>query len=459
MEKDIIERIRQQQAFFSTQQTQSLTFRKAALRQLAVAIAEQENAICDAVYADFKKPRFETLLSETQIVLAEINLCLSRLHRWARPEKVRSSLANFPSSDCIFKEPYGRVLILAPWNYPFMLALMPLVGAIAAGNTVVLKPSEKSAHTSAVIHKILSSVFAGEHVVVFQGGVSLSQLLLRQKWDYIFFTGSTVVGKIVYENAARHLTPVTLELGGKNPCIVDGTAAIDLAAKRIVWGKFFNAGQTCVAPDYILVHQSKKEALITAMVKYITQFYGADIRQSPHFARIIDGANHKSLKELLKGENILFGGEFDDSELYLSPTLIDGPTPTGALMEREIFGPILPIIAFDNENDIQAHINRYHKPLATYIFSTDKAFQARILKKYSFGGGVINDTLLHLANHRLPFGGVGQSGMGTYHGKTSFDLFSHRKSISKKGNWLDVPLRYAPYKTTLSYLKWLKHLL
>ena len=449
--------IENQRTFFCTQQTKNLAFRKKALKKLQEEIVLKEDAICEAIYADFKKPRFETVVTETQIVLAEIALNIKKMSLWARPSRVSQSLLNFPSSDKIYKEPHGNVLIIAPWNYPFQLAIGPLIGAIAAGNTVVVKPSEITSHTSKIIAEIISSVFVPEHVSVIEGGVEETQALLAEKWNYIFFTGSSKIGKIIYASAAKYLTPVTLELGGKNPCIVDETASIDLSAKRIVWGKFLNAGQTCIASDYILVHSSVKEKLITALKKYIIKSYGDNIEASPDFARTVSARHYNNLKEMLTGEDILFGGECNDADNYLAPTLVNNPSMDSKLMEGEIFGPILPIIEYDTEETIDRFIMNYGKPLATYIFSNNKAFQQKILKTYSFGGGAINDTVVQFTNKNLPFGGVGSSGIGACHGKYSFDLFSHHKSVVKKANWLDAPLRYPPYNLPMKIAKKIKN--
>ncbi|MDY7395861.1 aldehyde dehydrogenase [Aureibaculum sp. 2210JD6-5] len=450
--------IRQQRDFFNTQQTKSVAFRKKSLKKLQKEIVAKENDICDALYADFKKPVFETLAAETQFVLAELKLTLKKMDEWASRERVASTWMNWPSKDYIYKEPYGTVLIIAPWNYPFQLIFAPLIGAIAAGNTAVVKPSEITPHTANIISEIVRNVFDPTHVAVVTGGVETSQQLLAEKWDYIFFTGSTKVGKIVYESAAKHLTPVTLELGGKNPCIVDETASISLAAKRIVWGKFLNAGQTCIASDYILVHKNVKNKLTEALKKHIIKSYGENIEASPDYARTVSEKHYKDLKELLKGEEILFGGKSNDEDNYLSPTIVNEPNLNSKLMEGEIFGPILPIISYENENDIDRHISNYGKPLATYVFSNKKSFQKKIIENYSFGGGAINDTVTQITNKRLPFGGVGNSGVGSYHGKRSFDIFSHHKPIINKANWIDIPLRYPPYKLSLKWIKKIKHL-
>lgn len=448
----------QHRTFFESQKTKEVDFRKKYLKKLLAEIILQEDAICDALYADFKKPKFETLAAETQFVMAELKSAIRKLNTWAKPKRVSGTLLNWPSSDYMYKEPYGTVLIIAPWNYPFQLAIAPLIGAIAAGNTAFIKPSEITPNTAKIVSEIIAKVFPVGYVTVVEGGVETSQELLAQQWDYIFFTGSTKVGQIVYESAAKHLTPVTLELGGKNPTIVDETANIDIAAKRIVWGKFLNAGQTCIATDYILVHKSVKNELIEALKKAITQFYGENIEVSADYARTVSKNHYQGLVEMLSGETILFGGEKNDADNYLAPTLVDEPKLDSVLMKGEIFGPILPIISYKNEEEIHNYIKNYGKPLATYIFSKNKDFQNKILKKYSFGGGAINDTIIHITNKRLPFGGVGPSGIGAYHGKTSFDLFSHTKAIVKKVTWLDIPLRYPPYTLPLKYAKKIKNL-
>lgn len=447
-----------QNDFFATQKTKNVVFRKQLLKRLKQEIIVQEDAICNALYADFKKPKFEALATETQLVLAELNHAIQNVERWSRPIPVEASWTNFPSRDWIQPEPFGKVLIISPWNYPFMLTLAPLVGALAAGNTAVLKPSELSPNTSRIIAQIIQNVFPAEYVAVVEGGVETSQSLLAEKWEYIFFTGSTRVGKIVYKSAAAHLTPVTLELSGKNPCVVDETASIKLAAKRIAWGKFINAGQTCIAPDYILVHKTVKEQFVEELKHHITEFYGEDIQKSPDFARITTEKHYRELKEKLEGQTLLFGGSCVDSEKYVEPSLVDEPDMNSKLMEEEIFGPILPIITYETEEDLHRYISNYGKSLAFYLFSTDKKFQKKLMSQYSFGGGTINDTVVHISNKRLPFGGVGPSGIGGYHGKHSFDLFSHKKSIVKRGNWLDIPLRYAPYKLSTTWAKRFKHL-
>ncbi len=458
MQNSITQKIEAQRQFFSTQKTKDLAFRIKTLKLLQKEIILQEDAICDALYADFKKPKFETLVAETQFVLAELKSVCKYLKLWAKPERVPGTLLNFPSSNWIYKEPYGTVLVMAPWNYPFQLAILPLITAIAAGNTVVLKPSELTPHTSALLKKLVASVFNESHAMVIEGDLPVSQQLLAEKWDYIFFTGSTKVGKIVYQSAAANLTPVTLELGGKSPCIVDETALLSQAAKRIVWGKFLNAGQTCIAPDYILVQRSVKDALIKELSKTITKFFGSNVEASADLARIVSKDHYNRLLGLLTDEDIVFGGERNDKDNFLGPTLLNEPSVDSRVMQEEIFGPILPIISYELEEDIAPWIMAQGKPLAAYIFSKRTSFQDRLLKRYSFGGGVINDTLIQITNKELPFGGVGQSGIGAYHGKRSFTAFSHQKSIVKRGTWLDIPLRNPPYTLPISLLKKIGHI-
>ena len=432
--------------FFISRKSRNIEYRVAALKRLKRSIKTKEDAICNALYRDFKKPKFESLATETQFVLAEINYMLSNMRLWAKPKSVSTSLSNFPSKDYVQYEPYGQVLVIAPWNYPFQLCIAPLVGAIAAGNTVVVKPSEITPYTASILKEIIADAFEEGHVAVVEGGVEVSQELLQKKWDYIFFTGSTRVGKIIYQSAAKYLTPVTLELGGKNPCVVDQTTPISLTAKRIVWGKFLNAGQTCIAPDYILVHASKKEKLIQHLIKNITLFYGEDIEKSTDYSRIASINHFKKLQNILSEESILFGGNSNIEDHYIEPTLLDTPKLESNVMLEEIFGPILPILTYTTKEELHSIISANEKPLALYVFSKNKAFQNYMMTNFTFGGGAINDTIIQITNKKLPFGGVGNSGIGSYHGQHSFELFSHKKGIIKKANWLDLPLRYAPYK-------------
>jgi aldehyde dehydrogenase (NAD+) len=449
----ITEIIQSQKNYFLTGETKSIAFRKKALLRLKDEIINREKDIITALYKDLKKPEFESVLTETQFVLTELNVTIKNLNSWAKPKRVFPSLLNFPSTDKIYAEPYGNVLIIAPWNYPYQLSLSPLIGAVAAGNTVVLKPSELTPHTSKLLEDIITTVFNPDYVSVILGDATIAQKLLAQRWDYIFFTGSVAVGKIVAKAAAEHLTPTTLELGGKNPCIIDETAHIKLAAKRIVWGKFLNAGQTCIAPDYILIHNSIKQQFIGALQYEIEKAFTKNTEQSKDFSRIINERNFNRLVTMLQNETIAIGGKTNINELYISPTVIDEPSLDSEVMKDEIFGPILPVLGYNNEDDIDAIISKYNKPLSLYVFSTKTAFSKKMITTYSFGGGVINDTIIHFSNHRLPFGGVGDSGIGSYHGKGTFDTFSHKKAVVKKGNWLDLPLRYAPYKGKTKLIK------
>ncbi|EDP95935.1 aldehyde dehydrogenase [Kordia algicida OT-1] len=442
-----------QKDFFKTRKTQDVYYRRKSLKKLLKVVKKRENDICEALYADFKKPKFEAVLTETGIVLTELKLTIKKLKSWARPKRVFPSLLNFPSSDRIHSEPYGTTLVIAPWNYPYQLALAPLIGAVAAGNTVVLKPSELTPNTSQILEEIITEVFEEDHVKVVQGGVDISQKLLAERWDYIFFTGSVNVGKIVAKAAAPHLTPVTLELGGKNPCIVDLHSDFKLTAKRIVWGKFLNAGQTCIAPDYLIVQAQAKFDFLKVLMEEIKLAYGENPQESTDYTRIINEKNFDRLAKMLENQEVLHGGIVDKDDLYIAPTLLDEPDLDSDVMLDEIFGPILPIQVYATLDDISNIIARYEKPLALYVFSNDKKFANRMIERHSFGGGAINDTVVHFVNHRMPFGGVGHSGIGSYHGKGSFDTFSHKKSITKRGTWLDVPIRYAPYKGKLKILK------
>ena len=430
-----------------------INYRKQCLIKLLHAIEENENEIAKALYKDFKKSEFEAYLTETFIVISELKHIIKNINKWAKPKMVLPSILNFPSLDYVYKEPYGKVLIISPWNYPFQLAVSPAIAAIAAGNSVTIKPSELTPNTSALIEKIFSNLFEKSHVEVIQGGIETSQALLAKRWDYIFFTGSVNVGKIVAKAAANNLTPVTLELGGKNPCIIDKNCDLDIAAKRLVWGKFVNAGQTCIAPDYLIVEKSIKENLTQKLINEIEISYSINQQQSADYPRIINKKNWERLINFTKEQNLVYGGKHDENKLFLSPTLIDEPSLESPVMQEEIFGPILPILTYEHKNDIEQIVQKFEKPLALYVFSNDKKFSEELINKFSFGGGCVNDTLIHFANNRLPFGGVGFSGIGAYHGKLSFDIFSHQKAIVKKATWLDIKLRYAPYKNKIETIK------
>ncbi|NNT72181.1 aldehyde dehydrogenase [Flavobacterium sp. IMCC34852] len=430
-----------------------LNYRKQSLLKLLLTVENKEAEIIQALHDDFKKPAFEAVATETSFIVSELKYTIKNLNLWAKPQRVLPSFLNFPSADYLYPEPYGKILIIAPWNYPYQLVFAPLIAAVAAGNQVVVKPSELTPNTSKVIAEIIQATFEENHVQCVLGGIDVSQNLLSQRWDYIFFTGSVTVGKIVAKAAAVHLTPVTLELGGKNPCIVEATANLKLAAKRIVWGKFLNAGQTCIAPDYLLVDQNIKPKLIEYLKEEITLAYGENPQKSPDYPRIINEKNWRRQISLLENQVVLLGGKTSADDFYVSPTLLDEPSLDSLVMQEEIFGPILPILGYKTEADLERIITRYEKPLSLYLFSQNKKFVEKILAQYSFGGGCVNDTLIHFANKRLPFGGVGHSGIGAYHGKRSFELFSHQKAIVKKANWLDITIRYAPYKGKLGTLK------
>ncbi len=427
--------------------------RKSALRKLLVAVRKHEKDIIAALAQDLGKPEFESIATETAYVISDLKNTIAKMDGWIRPRRVLPSVINFPSVDRIYREPYGDVLIISPWNYPFQLALCPLIAAVAAGNRVVLKPSELAPNTASVIELITAQSFDPVHVEVFHGGAEVSARLLERKWDYIFFTGSVRVGRIVAEAAARNLTPVTLELGGKNPCIVDQTANLELAARRICWGKFLNAGQTCIAPDHVLAHESIKPRLMQLLQKEIVRAYGDDPKNSPDFARIVDAKNHERLLKLLEGETIYFGGNPDASAKYMPPTLVDGARADSILMEEEIFGPILPVIGYADEGKLPELIARHPQPLSLYVFTQDQKFAGSLMRSIPFGGGCINDTMVHFANRRLPFGGIGTSGQGAYHGKLGYETFSHRKAILRRGTWMDVRLRYPPYGKKAALIK------
>ncbi|MCF8714241.1 aldehyde dehydrogenase [Joostella atrarenae] len=457
MENQIKQVLEEQKAYYNKGTTRDLKARKNILRKLKSEIEIREKDICDALYADFKKSEFESLLSETQYILGELNDAIKKIYSWAKPKAVSPSLINFPSSAKIIKEPYGTVLIIAPWNYPFQLAISPLIGAIAAGNTAVIKPSELTPNTANIISEIISAVFPENYVSVTQGDKDASTALLKERWDYIFFTGSPQVGKIVYQAAANNLTPVTLELGGKNPCIVDETAKLQQAARRIVWGKFLNGGQTCIAPDYILVASEVKDKLIAFLKEEIIAAYSDNPKNSPDYPRIVNQRNFDRLADLIDYEKVTFGGQIDRTDCYISPTLITEPSLDSDVMKEEIFGPLLPIISYNTEEEISDVISKYEKPLSLYVFSSRKNFSNKVMNQFSYGGGVINDTIVHFVNKRLPFGGVGQSGIGAYHGNLTFDVFSHHKSVVRRGTWLDIPLKYAPYEGKLNLVRKLKN--
>lgn len=437
--------IKAQRAYFAIGATLGLSARKAALRRLKEAILAHEAEICAALAADLGKSRAESYMCEVGMALAELSFAQKHLAGWMRDERVCTPLAQFPARSFTVRQPYGVVLIMSPWNYPFMLTLCPLVGALAAGNCCVVKPSAYSPATSAVLRKILSACFAPEHAAVVEGGRAENQALLDQQFDYIFFTGGVTVGREVMAKAARHLTPVTLELGGKSPCIVDATAKLDLAARRLVFGKLLNCGQTCVAPDYLLVDRRVKDELLAHIKKWIRAMYGENALDNEGYVHMINQRHFDRVMGLIDPAKAVFGGKGDAASLRIQPTILDGVSPDDAVMQEEIFGPVLPVLAFDKIDEALAFVNSRPHPLALYVFSQSKAVQQLFLRRSLFGGGCINDTIIHLATSRMSFGGVGESGMGGYHGKKSFEVFSHQKSIVKKYTWMDLPVRYAPY--------------
>lgn len=454
---NIEEVVQTQKTFFATDATKSVTFRINALKMLKAAILKKQQALYTAMKSDLNKSEFETYMTELGMVLDELRFVMKHISGWAKRKAVHTPLAQFHSLSFKMPEPYGVALIMAPWNYPFQLSLEPLIGAIAAGNCAIVKPSAYAPKTSQIISDIIADCFPSKYVTVVQGGRQKNQDLLSQRFDYIFFTGSVAVGKFVMESAAKNLTPVSLELGGKSPCIIDKTADLKVAARRLAFGKFLNAGQTCVAPDYLLVHSSVKNKIVEYLKQEITSFYGAVPLDNNNFPKVINEKHFNRLKGLMANENILVGGETNDRE-QIAPTILDGITAESPIMQEEIFGPILPIITFEDIKEVISFVGSREKPLALYLFTTDHGVENRILTSLSFGGGCVNDTIIHLATSHMGFGGVGNSGMGSYHGKASFDTFSHYKSIVKKYNWIDLPFRYPPYTNlNLKLLKLFLH--
>lgn len=443
-----------QRNYFLSGNTLTIERRINALKKLKASIISNEDKILDGLWKDLRKSKFESYATEIGLVLGEINLAIKNVEKWSRAKKKRTPLVHFPAKSYIYPNPHGVVLIMSPWNYPFQLTMSPLVGAIAAGNSIIIKPSKYSPNTNIVLKKIIKECFSIEQVdIVYEdGGREAIKEILEQKFDYIFFTGSIVTGRVVMEAAAKNLTPLTLELGGKSPCIVDKDADIELSAKRIVWGKFLNAGQTCVAPDYLLVNSVVKSKFVDAIKKYIKEFYGEDPRESNDYPRIINLKQFDRLKSYLGKGNVILGGNNIREELYFEPTIIDNLTLEDEIMTDEIFGPIFPIIEFENLNEVIQLINSRPKPLALYYFSNNEESQEKILKNTTSGGACINDTVIQVASHYIPFGGVGESGMGGYHGEASFETFSHYKSVIKRGK-LDINFRYAPYKDKFNLLK------
>lgn len=455
--KTIHDVVQRQREFFMTGATLDVDYRVDALKRLRASIKAHEKDIADALYKDLRKSELESYMSETGMVLDEIKYELKHIRKWSRTKRVKTPIAQFISKSFVVPQPYGVVLIMAPWNYPVQLCLEPLVGAVAAGNVAIVKPSAYAAEVSRCLASIVEEVFPPEHVAVVEGGREQNTQLLEEKFDYIFFTGSEAVGKIVMEKASRHLTPVSLELGGKSPAIVGKTADLEVSARRLAFGKYLNAGQTCVAPDYLLIERSVKDNFLECFERAVSEFFPkGDFSNMPvivndkHFKRLMDAIDASKAK----GAKVFMGGNGDMDSRFIDPTVLDNVTWDSPIMEQEIFGPILPVIEYDKLDDVLDIIKQRPKPLALYLFSNDKAVQRKVLSSVPYGGGCVNDTIIHLATPYMGFGGVGESGMGSYHGKRSFDTFTHYKSIVKKSNVIDLPMRYHPYsEKKLAFIK------
>ena len=447
--------LKRQRNYLSSIGIIDVTDRIENLKKLKNSIKKYENNIINALNIDLGKPEFEAYSNEVGFVYSTIDYFIKNLKSWTKVKKVKNDAAQLPGKSYIYKSHYGAVLIIGPYNYPFQLLIEPLIGAISGGNTVILKPSEYATKTEEIVEKIIKETFDEKYIAVVTGDYKVNSQLLDLEFDYIFFTGSVNVGKIVMEKASKHLTPVTLELGGKSPVIVDNTANLKVSAKRILWGKLTNAGQTCVAPDYILAHEDIYEELIKEFEKVIIEFYGQDIIRSKDFGRIINDRHMNRLNAILEHDKnkITFGGEVDFEKRYISPTIIRDVTLEDAVMNEEIFGPIIPVIKYKNMEDIKYYIAHHKNPLALYVFSEDENFSEDIINRFSFGGGCVNDTISHVASPYLPFGGIGSSGMGNYHGKASFDTFTHTKSIVKKSTKIDLKLVFPPYKDKIKLIK------
>ncbi|MEL7220501.1 MAG: aldehyde dehydrogenase [Bacteroidota bacterium] len=452
--EEITNLIEKQRVFFQAGATLEFAYRLEHLKKLKKEIISREADICQALHKDLRKSEPEAYLTEIAMVLGELKKTIKKLPKWSKPRKVKTSLPYQPAKSQIRPEPYGNVLIIGPWNFPFALVIQPMIGAVAAGNTALCKPSEHAPYTSQICQEIIEAVFDSAHVACVEGGIPETTAILNEKWDYIFFTGSTQVGKIVYQAAAQHLTPVTLELGGKSPCIIDKTANLTTAANRIVMAKYMNAGQICISPDYLLVEEGVKAELVAKMKGSIEKFYGKDPQQSEDYSRIINERNFDRLLRLMDQNKIVFGGKSDRSDKYIAPTIMEQVSRADKVMQEEIFGPIMPIITWQSLDEVKAFVNAGEKPLVLYMFSTDKANIEKVLTHCSSGGVTVNDCLLHNANKSLPFGGVGASGIGAYNGKHTFDLFSHLKGELHKAAGMDTDVRYPPLKPNFKTLKW-----
>lgn len=451
--QDVSSALERQRTFFLSGATLDVSWRKQQLMALKTALQTHEKALMEALRLDLGKCYFEGYETEIGMVHCEINHMLKHVKKWAKPKRVATPVIHFPANSKIYAEPLGVVLIMSPWNYPLQLTLAPLAAAMAAGNCAVVKPSRYSGETAKAIEQMITDTFPPEYVTVFQGGSAMNTELLQHRFDHIFFTGSPAVGKVVMEAAAKNITPVTLELGGKSPAIVDETADIRLAATRIAWGKFINAGQTCVAPDYVLVERSKEKQLLEELKRAILQFYGSDALHNEEFPKIINEKHYQRLCGLLSDGDIYYGGQQIEQLQKIAPTIMTKVRLDSELMTDEIFGPILPVLPYDSFEQVVTMVRSMEKPLALYLFSKDEDRQKWVMENISFGGGCINDTVVHLSNPNMHFGGVGHSGMGCYHGIRGFETFSHLKSVLKKANWLDVPVRYAPYRSKLGLVK------
>ena len=439
--------IKSQQAFFNTNATKDINFRKTQLKKFLQLLKDNEVKLNEAIYADFKKSAFETYATELSLVYSELKHSINNVKHWSKKKYVSTNLPNIPGSSYIMPEPLGNTLIIGAWNYPYLLSLHPTVSALAAGNTVILKPSELALNTSNLMAKLINERFDSNYFHVIEGGVNETTELLKQRFDKIFYTGSSPVGKIIMRAASEHLTPVVLELGGKSPAIVTKNASIKMTAQRLVWGKFLNGGQTCVAPDYLMVHKSVKVKLIEEIKKQITKIHGDDPQKSEAIVRIINPRHFKRLTQLMDPSKIIVGGQTDEKDLYIAPTLMDNINWDDAVMKEEIFGPILPILEYEELDDAIAQIKSKEKPLALYLFTNKKSIRDKVFNEISFGGGALNETIMHLSNPNLPFGGVGNSGTGNYHGEFGFNTFSHQKSILQKPNWFEPFVKYAPYNS------------
>ena len=447
--QEIIQLAEAQKRYFGTGATLNTKFRKQRLKQLLAAINKWEQRLCDALWTDLHKSYEEAFLTEISIVKAEIKMHIKKINCWAKRRKISTPLKLFPSRSYIIKEPLGNALIIAPWNYPVQLLLNPLVGAISSGCTAILKPSPYVPNVSKVIEEMISETFDKRYIAVVQGNRDVNTALLQQRWDIIFFTGSPALAKTVMTAAAQNLTPVVLELGGKSPCVIDRSANIKVAARRIAWGKTLNSGQTCIAPDYILIHKDIKNEFVKAFAQEVKNLHGEDVKADKHYVRIVNDKAFERVSGYIKSEKVLCGGECDASTRFIAPTLLDNPALDSPVMTEEIFGPVFPVITlYDNGSIVDsatAFITSREKPLALYYFGDEKDGW-KLIHKTSSGGGCINDVIMHIANEHAPFGGVGNSGMGRYHGKESFEAFSHTRSIIATGTWIDLPFRYMPYK-------------